>query len=162
MKNFFVSMTIAMMFLGSVAYCDADVATATNESSFYLKGTHDEVCKFIETHVSDIIEAGGAKVVEKKNDTYKIRHTSRKETNMFTVDAKNDKGLYKTVFVKSHEGSLTDYSTEISVEVDKRGTKVTYSSKATVSDSNIRKKELQIHLKRSASDIKDYLEGQFP
>lgn len=135
-----------------------DSVSASNTEQFYVHGSYEKTCQFLERNTVAIVEAGDAQVLEQRGDRLRIKHVARKETNVFIAESTKGKGVYKTSLVKSEVGNLKAYVTEIKVESGSRGTLVTISNRATIANSRVKQREIVIVLKRSASGVRKFLE----
>jgi hypothetical protein len=113
------------------------------------------VCRWLETHVDQIIQSTGADILQSRGDLIELRVRTKQGDQTMTLRRQIQPGVYSATFVN---GTLEDYIFRIRVAPaeEGNGSELTVETSATVSDvSGI---SINIELRRSLRMIRGYLE----
>ena len=133
-------------------------ARSSDEQEVSVRANYDRVCDFIEAHADKIIEASHNTIIDRTGDKVKLKNNNNRETIIFTVQEKNKRGEYGSKLIKSHQGGLTEQSTEIIVTKGAKGkVDITIKVLCEIQNPNIGTPALRIEMVKSAKGIKNYL-----
>jgi hypothetical protein len=109
--------------------------TGRQTTTFLVGANEGSVNRWIEQNFDAIDESTGAEVVAVRGRQSTLRKDTREGTVTFVVEHDAEQhGDYRTVLVKSDKADLVSQETEIRVEPEGTGCRITIRAIATVSD----------------------------
>jgi hypothetical protein len=147
----------------SLLLAGAEVAfagTARQASTFLVNGNEDAVCRWIEQNFNALDESTGAEVLSVRGHQSRLRKETKEGTVTFVVQHDSEqRGEYRTTLLKSDKPDLVSQETEIRVEREGQGSRITIRVVATVTDHSAM--AISIGIRPSLRGMRKLLEGQF-
>lgn len=138
----------------------APAGTGRQVTTFLVDADERAVCGWIEQNSRAIDESTGAEVLAVQGRQSKLRKQTKEGTITFNVRHNFEQhGKYRTVLLKSDNVNLVSQETEIRVESEGRGTRVTITLLATV--NNHSSMAISIGIRPSLRRMRKLLEGRF-
>lgn len=116
-----------------------DAGTGRQTTTFLVEANERAVCRWIEQNATALDESSGAEVLSVNGRLSKLRKETKEGTFTFVFDHEHERSpasrqcQFRTVLIKSDDPDLISQETEIRVERDGSGSRVTITAVATVS-----------------------------
>jgi hypothetical protein len=134
--------------------------TGRQTTTFLVNADEQVVCRWIEQNSTAIDESTGAEVLVAQGRESKLRKETKEGTLNFVVRHDTEQhGEYRTVLLKSDKADLVAQETEIQVEREGDGSRITIRVVATVSDHSAM--AISIGIRPSLRGMRKLLEGHF-
>jgi hypothetical protein len=134
--------------------------TAQQASTFLVNANETAVCRWIELNFNALDESTGAEVLSVRGRQSRLRKETKEGTVTFVVQHDSEqRGEYRTILLKSDKADLVSQETEIRVEREGQGSRITIRVVATVSDHSAM--AISIGIRPSLRGMRKLFEGQF-
>jgi hypothetical protein len=180
MKSLQFGLLIAALFVAT----SAQAGTGRQTTTFLVEADEGAVCRWIEQNSSAIDESTGAEVLAVRGRQSKLRKQTKEGTfTLFVEHGPNEHGLhqpdteqhlpvphgqfrmpvphgqFRTVLLKSDNADLISQETEMQVEHEGNGSRVTITVVATVSSHGAM--AISLGIRPSLRGMRKLLEGRF-
>jgi hypothetical protein len=138
----------------------AVAGTGRQTTTFLVNADERTVCRWIEHNFSAIDESTGAEVLAVRGRQSELRRDTKEGKITFIVrhDA-GQRGRYRTVLLKSDNTNLVSQETEIRVEREGDGSRVTITVIATLNNHGAM--AISLGIRPSLRGMRKLLEGRF-
>jgi hypothetical protein len=138
----------------------ASAGTGRQTTTFLVGANEGSVNRWIEQNFDAIDESTGAEVVAVRGRQSTLRKDTREGTVTFVVEHDAEQhGGYRTVLVRSDKADLVSQETEIRVEPEGTGCRITIRAVATVSDHS--PMAISLGIRPSIRGMRKLLEEKF-
>jgi hypothetical protein len=171
MKSLQFGLLIAALFVAT----SVQAGTGRQTTTFLVEADEGAVCRWIEQNSSAIDESTGAEVLAVRGRQSKLRKQTKEGTFTLLVEhGPNEHGLhqpdselhlpvphaqFRTVLLKSDNADLVSQETEMQVEHEGNGSRVTITVVATVSSHGAM--AISLGIRPSLRGMRKLLEGRF-
>jgi hypothetical protein len=156
MKTLRLGMLVAVLLSAPAA----EAGTGRQTTTFLVEADQRAVCRWIENNSTALDESTGAEVLAVRGRQFKLRKETREGTLNFVVEHDpNRQGHFRTVLLKSDNPNLVAQKTEIQVEAEGSGSRVTITAVATVSDHSAM--AISLGIRPALRRMRKLLEGRF-
>jgi hypothetical protein len=146
------------MLLGGAEFSFA--GTGRQATTFLLNGDENAVSRWIEQNFNALDESTGAEVLAVRGHRSRLRKKTKEGTVTFIVQHDRERhGAYRTILLKSDKPDLVSQETEIDVEREGNGSRVTIRVVATVGDHSAM--AISVGIRPSIRGMRKLLESQF-
>lgn len=143
----------------------AEAGTGRQTTTFLLETDQRTVCRWIEQNSSPLDESAGAQVLAVHGRQSKLRKETKEGTFTLLVDHGHGQsgsiqpGRFRTVLLKSDNANLVSQETEIRVEREGSGSRVTITVIATVTTHSAM--AIALGIRPSLRGMRTLLESRF-
>jgi hypothetical protein len=147
---------IALLCLGSAS----QAGTGRQATTFLVNANEGAVSRWIEHNFNALDESTGAEVLAVRGRQSTLRKDTKEGTVTFVVEHDVEQpGEYRTVLLKSDKKDLVSQETEILVQREGTGARITIRAIATVSDHS--PMAISLGIRPSIRGMRKLLEGHF-
>jgi hypothetical protein len=150
---------------GTVLFAVAPPITVTAESEtvVLLSVVPQVVEDYIRINPDAVLVAMGMKVIERGNESVKVKMTTLRHSWEFTLKETEDKDKseFKAVMIEANKGGIVDAENKIVVVADRFGSRVTINTKATISERGVTANEVKRELVKAQKGLSSHLRAKF-
>jgi hypothetical protein len=161
LKSTFIGLLSAILLMP----CPVQAGTGRQTTTFLVDANERAVCRWIEQNATALDESSGAEVLSVDGRQTKLRKQTKEGTFTLVFDHEPEQSAthrqrqFRTVLVKSDNPTLVSQETDIRVEREGNGSRVTITAAATVSTHSAM--SISLGIRPSLRGMRKLLESHF-